>query len=120
MPLNPPLLHTQLHTNHCQPLPPTPPRRWSPDGLSVLLVADFRVRLTVWSLVERKPTYLPGPKHYDRGIAFSPRGDQLAVLEVMTVGRCWWECRKRSGCWACAKPSSVCAEHKSGLGGVGR
>lgn len=56
--------------------------RWSPDGLSVLLVADFRVRLTVWSLLERKATYLPGPKHYDKGMAFSPRRDQLAVLEV--------------------------------------
>lgn len=56
--------------------------RWSPDGLSVLLVADFRVRLTVWCLVERRPIYLPGPKFADRGVAFSPSGDTLAVLEV--------------------------------------
>jgi hypothetical protein len=48
----------------------------------VLLVADFNVRLTVWSLVERKATYLPGPKHAAKGLSFSPRGDQLAVLEV--------------------------------------
>lgn len=48
----------------------------------MLLVADFRVRLTVWSLVERKASYLPGPKFYDKGMAFSPRADQLAVLEV--------------------------------------
>jgi hypothetical protein len=56
--------------------------RWSPDGLSVVLVADFCVRMTVWSLVDRKCTYLPGPKHAAKGIAFSPRADQLAVLEV--------------------------------------
>jgi hypothetical protein len=46
------------------------------------------VRLTVWSLVERRPIYLPGPKFADRGIAFSPRGDQLAVLEVGVVVLC--------------------------------
>jgi hypothetical protein len=56
--------------------------RWSPDGLSVVLVADFCVRMTIWSLVDRKCTYLPGPKHAGKGIAFSPRADQLAVLEV--------------------------------------
>ncbi|WIA32488.1 hypothetical protein OEZ86_003307 [Tetradesmus obliquus] len=55
--------------------------RWSPDGLSVVLVADFCVRMTIWSLVDRKCTYLPGPKHASKGIAFSPRADQLAVLE---------------------------------------
>lgn len=55
--------------------------------MSVLLVADFRVRLTVWSLVERKPIYLTGPKFADRGIAFSPAGDQLAVLEVRAISR---------------------------------
>lgn len=48
----------------------------------MLLVADFRVRLTVWCLVQRRPIYLPGPKFADRGIAFSPSGDTLAVLEV--------------------------------------
>ncbi|KAF6261305.1 quinon protein alcohol dehydrogenase-like superfamily [Scenedesmus sp. NREL 46B-D3] len=55
--------------------------RWSPDGLSVVLVADFCVRMTIWSLVDRKCTYLPGPKHAAKGVAFSPRADQLAVLE---------------------------------------
>eukprot|EP00878_Enallax_costatus_P030883 GHUV01033690.1.p1 GENE.GHUV01033690.1~~GHUV01033690.1.p1 ORF type:complete len:164 (+),score=28.66 GHUV01033690.1:263-754(+) len=57
---------------------------WAPDGLSMLLIADFCVRMTVWSLVDRKCTYLPGPKHIGRGLAFSPKADQLAVLEV-----CW-------------------------------
>jgi hypothetical protein len=73
--------------------------RWSADGLSVLLVADFRVRLTVWSLVERRPIYLPGPKFADRGIAFSPRGDQLAVLEVGVIRFALRQQGKRG--WVC-------------------
>ncbi|GBF93064.1 hypothetical protein Rsub_05675 [Raphidocelis subcapitata] len=55
--------------------------RWSPDGLSVLIVADFSVRLTVWSLVDRRCSYLPGPKHAARGLAFDPAGRRMAVLE---------------------------------------
>lgn len=56
--------------------------RWSPDGLAVLLVADFCVRMTVWSLQQRSCSHLPGPKHPTRGLAFSPAGNTLAVLEV--------------------------------------
>jgi hypothetical protein len=70
-------------------------RRWSPDGLSVVLVADFCVRMTVWSLVDRKCMYLPGPKQAAKGIAFSPRADQLAVLEV--------------GSWCCCVGNAVVA-----------
>ncbi|KAF8071311.1 WRAP73 [Scenedesmus sp. PABB004] len=55
--------------------------RWTPDGLSLLLVADFCVRMTAWSLADRSCAHLGGPKHASRGVAFSPRGDQLAVLE---------------------------------------
>ena len=56
--------------------------RWTPDGQSVLLVADFSVRITIWSLVDRKCTYLPGPKFTSKGICFAPQGNALAVLEV--------------------------------------
>jgi hypothetical protein len=48
----------------------------------VLLVADFGVRLTVWSLVDRRCSYLPGPKATSRGLAFSPCGNTLAVLQA--------------------------------------
>jgi hypothetical protein len=40
------------------------------------------VRLTVWSLVDRRCSYLPGPKHAARGLAFDPAGRCMAVLEV--------------------------------------
>lgn len=55
---------------------------WTPDGLSIVIGADFSVRMTIWSLVDRKCTYLPGPKHTSRGMGFSPIGDMFAVLEV--------------------------------------
>lgn len=56
---------------------------WSPDGTSVLLVADFCVRLTAWSLTARSCAYLPAPKRPGGGaLAFSPAGEALAVLEV--------------------------------------
>ncbi|EFJ50847.1 hypothetical protein VOLCADRAFT_73435 [Volvox carteri f. nagariensis] len=55
--------------------------RWSPDGCSVLVVAEFALRVTVWSLTDRKCRYLRGPKHVDRGVAFSADGAHMAVLE---------------------------------------
>eukprot|EP00879_Flechtneria_rotunda_P025966 GHRR01027631.1.p1 GENE.GHRR01027631.1~~GHRR01027631.1.p1 ORF type:complete len:252 (+),score=27.62 GHRR01027631.1:261-1016(+) len=54
---------------------------WTSDGQSVVLIADFCVRMTIWSLVDRKCRILPGPKHISKGVMFSPKADQLAVLE---------------------------------------
>lgn len=59
-----------------------------PDGLSVLLVADFGVRMTAWSLLDRRCAYLPGPKHAAKGLAFDPAGGCMAVLEVRMCTRC--------------------------------
>lgn len=55
---------------------------WSPDGLHVLVVADFQIRITIWSLVDRTCSYIKGPKFADKGIAFSPDGRLLALAEV--------------------------------------
>ncbi|MEW5306293.1 MAG: hypothetical protein WDW38_009141 [Sanguina aurantia] len=55
--------------------------QWTPDGLSVVVVADFRIRTTVWNLTDRKCTYLPGPKSAKGALKFSPGGGQLALLE---------------------------------------
>lgn len=52
----------------------------------MLAVADFSLRITVWSLTDRRCTYLRGPKHGQRGLAFSPEGGHLAVLEVRERG----------------------------------
>jgi hypothetical protein len=62
-------------------------RRRTPDGLSVLVVADFSVRMAVWGLVDHRCTYLPGPKHAAKGLAFDPTGSSMAVLEVRAWAR---------------------------------
>jgi len=56
--------------------------RWSPDGQNIILVADFQIRLTIWSLVNRSCLHINGPKFADRGLAFSPDGSVMALLEV--------------------------------------
>jgi hypothetical protein len=54
----------------------------TPDGLSILIVAEFCVRMTVWNLVDRRCSYLPGPKHTTRGLSFHPADSTMVVLEV--------------------------------------
>jgi WD40 repeat protein len=58
---------------------------WAPDGQNILIVADFQIRLTVWSLVDSACTVLRGPKFHDKGIAFSEDGALAVVLEVRTI-----------------------------------
>ena len=55
---------------------------WSPDGCHILLVADFQIRMTIWSLKRRSAIYVRGPKHAERGLQFSADGKRLAVAEV--------------------------------------
>ncbi|KAG2439894.1 hypothetical protein HYH02_010524 [Chlamydomonas schloesseri] len=73
--------------------------RWSPDGACVLVVAEFGLRVTVWDLVDKRCTYLRGPKHGDgRGLAFSGDGRWLAVLERAEM-RDWvtvYDCSSRA------------------------
>mmetsp|Transcript_25008 Transcript_25008/g.64551 ORF Transcript_25008/g.64551 Transcript_25008/m.64551 type:complete len:456 (+) Transcript_25008:2492-3859(+) len=54
---------------------------WAPDGLSLVCIASFQIRTTIWSLVDKKCTYLRGSKHANKGLAFSPDGRLLAILE---------------------------------------
>lgn len=55
---------------------------WTPDAQSVLVVADFQIRLSVWSIADSSCTHLPGPKFGERGIDFTSNGTMMAVLEV--------------------------------------
>eukprot|EP00195_Chlamydomonas_chlamydogama_P006395 CAMPEP_0202899000 /NCGR_PEP_ID=MMETSP1392-20130828/7362_1 /ASSEMBLY_ACC=CAM_ASM_000868 /TAXON_ID=225041 /ORGANISM="Chlamydomonas chlamydogama, Strain SAG 11-48b" /LENGTH=368 /DNA_ID=CAMNT_0049585083 /DNA_START=375 /DNA_END=1481 /DNA_ORIENTATION=- len=55
--------------------------RWTPDASSILVVAGYQIRTTVWSLLERRCHYLSGPKLPDKGITFSPDGCYMAQLE---------------------------------------
>lgn len=56
--------------------------RWCPDARSILVSADFQLKATIWSLIDRKRVFIKGPKFSDKGIAFSSDGQHLAVAEV--------------------------------------
>lgn len=56
--------------------------RWCPNGRQVLLISDFGIKTTVWSLTDQESRHLSAPKHPNAGLAFSPDGATLAVLEV--------------------------------------
>lgn len=56
--------------------------RWSPSGDHIVIVADFQIRMTVWSLEEHSSLYFRGPKYPEKGFEFSPDCQLLAVAEV--------------------------------------
>ncbi|KAK3278435.1 hypothetical protein CYMTET_13627 [Cymbomonas tetramitiformis] len=55
--------------------------RWSPEGREILTVADFNIRMTVWSLANKSCTYIKAPKFPNKGCTFSPDGNFMALLE---------------------------------------
>ena len=59
--------------------------RWAPDGTALVVVADFQIRLSVWSLVDRSCVVIPKPKFADRGLSFSPDGQMMALAHVRRV-----------------------------------
>jgi len=44
-------------------------------------VADFNIRMTVWSLVNKSCTYIKAPKFAAKGVSFSPDGKFMALAE---------------------------------------
>lgn len=62
--------------------------RWGPTSASVITVADFKIRLTIWSLADKSVQYIRAPKHSDRGLAFSKGIMALAerVQDTDSVG----------------------------------
>jgi WD40 repeat protein len=71
--------------------------RWCPSCEEILLTAEFQVKLSVWSLVDQNCHNLPPPKHPEAGIAFSPDGTQLAVLERLEFKD--WLAVYDTSCW---------------------
>ncbi|XP_064642876.1 WD repeat-containing protein WRAP73-like [Lineus longissimus] len=55
--------------------------RWSPDGRHVLTTADFQLRITVWSLLNKSVSYIKYPKQCQKGIDFSKGGKYMALAE---------------------------------------
>ena len=55
--------------------------KWAPCGTRVLCVTEFRLRVSVWSLVDTSCVYIRAPKFEDgRGLDFSPDGKFLAFV----------------------------------------
>ena len=54
--------------------------RWAPSSRHILSISDFKLRLTIWSLIDRTVQYIPLPKHEDKGIDFSFDGKMMAVV----------------------------------------
>ena len=55
--------------------------KWSPCGTRVLCVTEFRLRVSVWSLIDATCVYIRAPKFADgRGLDFSPDGKFLAFV----------------------------------------
>mmetsp|Transcript_481 Transcript_481/g.1053 ORF Transcript_481/g.1053 Transcript_481/m.1053 type:complete len:436 (-) Transcript_481:31-1338(-) len=55
--------------------------RWSPEGRQIITVADFQIRITVWSLINKSCKYIKAPKFSNKGMTFSPDGKFMALAE---------------------------------------
>lgn len=55
--------------------------RWAPDGRHILSTSDFKLRITVWSLVNKSVCYIKYPKHATKGVEFTKDGKFMAVAE---------------------------------------
>ncbi|XP_066926151.1 WD repeat-containing protein WRAP73-like [Clytia hemisphaerica] len=55
--------------------------RWSPDSRHILSTSDFKLRITVWSLINKAVSYIKFPKHSQKGLEFSKNGKYMAVAE---------------------------------------
>ncbi|XP_014667868.1 PREDICTED: WD repeat-containing protein WRAP73-like isoform X2 [Priapulus caudatus] len=55
--------------------------QWSPDSRHLLTTADFHLRITVWSLVNKSVSYMKYPKKSKPGLCFTHDGKYMALAE---------------------------------------
>ncbi|XP_064611407.1 WD repeat-containing protein WRAP73-like isoform X1 [Liolophura sinensis] len=55
--------------------------RWGPDGRHILTTAEFHLRITVWSLLNKTVSYIKYPKQCQKGVDFSTGGKYMALAE---------------------------------------
>lgn len=53
--------------------------RWAPDGRHILATSDFRLRITIWSLLDRAVFFLRFPKYAKHALSFSAGGEYMAL-----------------------------------------
>ena len=54
---------------------------WAPDSRHILTTADFQLRMTLWSLVNKSISYIKYPKLARGGLDFSRDGKYMALAE---------------------------------------
>ena len=54
---------------------------WSPDSRHILTTADFQLRITLWSLVNKSVSYIKYPKLPQGGLVFTKDGLYMALAE---------------------------------------
>ncbi|KAG8171144.1 hypothetical protein JTE90_014019, partial [Oedothorax gibbosus] len=54
---------------------------WAPDSQHLLVVSEFHIKITVWSLVSRSITVIENPKAIKDGVAFSSCSKYMALVE---------------------------------------
>ena len=54
---------------------------WSPDSRHLLTTADFQLRITLWSLVNKSVSYIKYPKLVQGGLDFTADGCHMALAE---------------------------------------
>ncbi|XP_037076179.1 WD repeat-containing protein WRAP73-like [Pollicipes pollicipes] len=94
--------------------------RWAPTSRHVLTTAELSLRVTIWSLVDKRVCYIKYLKDVASSLAFSPDGEFLAVVErrgcrdhVSLFSTSAWELVKVS----CAGPL-VCLSVVSSCAGI--
>ncbi|XP_065061599.1 WD repeat-containing protein WRAP73-like [Rhopilema esculentum] len=55
--------------------------RWAPDGRHILSTSKFKLRITVWSLIDKTVSYIRYPKHTNQGLSFTKDGKFMALAE---------------------------------------
>ena len=53
--------------------------RWAPDSRHIITLAEYTVKLTIWSLIQKLVRYIKLPKRKEC-LAFSPDGNYLSVV----------------------------------------
>ena len=53
--------------------------RWAPDSRHIITLAEYTVKLTIWSLIQKLVRYIKLPKRKEC-VAFSPDGNYLSGI----------------------------------------
>ena len=61
--------------------------RFGATNTHILTVSEFKLRLTVWSLLDKTVQFIKNPKHESKGLDFSQNGKLMAVAQRSPEGK---------------------------------